>query len=330
MVPTSRRLPPRILLALAAISASLWVAALARDGSAQGKVATVDVLVSGQGIPVPGVKVTLAPNNGGTAENWSTAVSKPLGELTTDATGHAVFADVPPAKYFVTAGCSAPGNWISGNYATSLETLPGHTSNITLTMRKGAMIRGKALQGTAPAGHAQVTANSADGLLTPCPMLNSSAVDSTTGVFTVTKVPVNATIALKAEMPMGEGDLGVWREFHVEKPETLDVAFQFPAFEPKDLGSIVVDLTADGTAKPDSGVAMLIQTKDDNSWRYTASANVGGTRGPAKITGLPAGHYQIRSNAMPGSSRWWNAPIDTLNILPGKTASYTIKVKLAQ
>ena len=327
MVPNSRRLRPRILLALAAVSVSLWAVAFAQ---AEDQAATVDVLVSGQGVPVAGVKVTLAPDNGGTPENWSVAVSKPLGELTTDATGHAVFPNVPPAKYFVTTGCLAPGNWISGSYATRVETLPGHASSITLTLRKGAMIRGKALQGTAPAGHAVVTANSADGLLTPCPMLNSSNVDSTTGGFTVSKVPVNATIALKAEMPMGEGDLGVWREFHVDKPETLDVAFQFPAFEARDLGSIVVDLTADGTAKPDSGVAMLMQTKDDNSWRYTANASVGGTMGPTKITGLPAGHYQIRSNAMPGSSKWWTAAIDTLNILPGKTATYTIKVKLSQ
>jgi protocatechuate 3,4-dioxygenase beta subunit len=78
----------------------------------------VTVMVSGQGTPVEGVKVTLAPDTGVPAESWNTGTSTPLAVIATDATGHAQFPSVPPGRYIVTTSCGLPGNWIAGNYAS--------------------------------------------------------------------------------------------------------------------------------------------------------------------------------------------------------------------
>ena len=70
----------------------LCLAALATSASAN---QSVTVLVSGQGTPVEGVKVTLAPDTGVSPEAWNIGTSKPLAIIPTDASGHAVFKDVP-------------------------------------------------------------------------------------------------------------------------------------------------------------------------------------------------------------------------------------------
>jgi len=289
---------------------------------------TIDVTVSGQGIPVPGVKITLAPDKGGPPESWNARDSTPIGVMTTDATGHARFADVPAGKYIVTGNCGLPGNWIAGNYATRLETLAGRPAHVTLTVRGGAMARGVAVQGDRPAGHAKIRTESPDAMASTCGTMTTSLVDSVTGAFTVSKIPIGATTWVKGNLDLGPGQIEVWKDFHFEKPETLDVKLEFPLISDSDVGTLVLDLKADGAEKPDSGSAQLLQVKGDGSWRYEATVGVGGTGGAKTYSHLPAGPYQIRAHAEPGANKWWGSPIDSLRIVPGKTTRYTVAAKL--
>jgi hypothetical protein len=330
MAPWSRRLPARILIILAA-GACVWAAGtLPRAARAEDKPKgqPVTVMVSGQGTPVPGVKITLAPDHGGTPESWNVGTSTPLAVIPTDATGHAVFPDVAPGMYIVTTSCGLPGDWIAGNYATRIEVLASRPSAVTLTLRRGGMVRGKATQGGVVAGHAEIRSDSPDALMSACGMMTPSLVDTTTGAFTVSKMPLNATTWVKGELPFGPGRLGVWKDFHFEKPDTVDLAIDFPAMGPKDVGSLVLDLKADTAEKPDSGVAQLLQLAPTGKWRYEANVDIGGVNGATTIPSLPAGPYQIRGYATPGSSKWWNAPIDSFTIEPGKTAKYTLKISI--
>jgi len=131
-------------MTLRSLTLFLCLAALATSASAN---QSVTVLVSGQGTPVEGVKVTLAPDTGVAPESWNVGTSTALATIPTDATGHAVFKDVPPAKYIVTTSCGLPGNWIAGNYASRVEVLESRPSTLTLTMCRGVMVCGKAMQG---------------------------------------------------------------------------------------------------------------------------------------------------------------------------------------
>jgi hypothetical protein len=328
--PTSRiRLP----IALIAALACLWAAsgrppAVAAEDKPKG--APIDVFVSGQGTPVPNLKVSLAPDKGGPPENWNAADYPALAVLPTDGTGHAVFADVPPGKYIVTTNCGLPGDWIAGNYATRVETLPGRPTSLTLTLRRGAMVRGKALQGTGVAGRAEIRADSPDALMSTCGMMTPSLVDTASGGFTVSKIPLNATTWIKGQLEFGPGRVGVWKSLHFEKPETLDVALKFPELGPKDVGTLVLDLKSNSTTgeKPDSGSAQLLQVVPDGSWRYEATLSVGGAGGAATYKNLPAGPYQIRAFAIPGASAWWNAPIESLTVTAGQTTKHTVKAQL--
>lgn len=323
MVPHFRHHKARALFALTAIAGCL-TASFGRAASG----APVDVMVSGQGTPVAGVKVTLAPDAGGAPESWSPSNSKALAVIATDPTGHAVFADVPTGKYIITTSCGLPGNWIAGNYATRIETLPGRPANLTLTLRRGSMLRGKTWQGSVPAGHAEIRADSPDALMSTCGMMTPSLVDTTSGAFTVTKIPLNATTWVKGELEFGPGRLGVWKDFHFEKPETLDVDLKFPEMGPKDVGSLILDFKPDTAEKPDSGTAQLLQVTPNGAWRYEASVGVGGVNGPVTVRNLPSGAYQIRSFAIPGASKWWSAPIESLTVVPGKVIRHTIKVSI--
>jgi hypothetical protein len=289
---------------------------------------SVTVLVSGQGTPVEGVKVTLAPDTGVAPEAWNIGTSTALATVVTDRTGHAVFKDVPPAKYIVTTSCGLPGNWIAGNYASKVEVLASRPSTLTLTMRKGAMVRGKAMQGGAVARKAEIRSDSPDALMSTCGMMTPSLVDTTTGAFTVSKIPLNATTWVKGELPFGEGRIGVWKDFHFDKPDTADLTLEFPAMEAGDVGALVIDFKTEDGARADSGDAQLLQVTPDGKWRYEANVTVGGLGGATRVPKLPAGRYQIRAHAVPGSSEWWNAPIDSFTVEPGKTANYVLKVKV--
>ena len=292
---------------------------------------TIDVMVSGQGTPVPGIKITVAPDRGGPPESWNVGDSTPIAIIPTDATGHALFSDVPAGKWIVTTNCGLPGNWIAGNYATRLETLPGRPAQVTLTVRRGAMVRGLAVQGDKPASHAEIRADSPDALLSTCGMMTPSLVDSVTGAFTVSKIPIGATTWVKANLDLGPGQIEVWKDFHFEKPDTLDTRLEFPPMPDGQVGTLVLNLKVDGTEQPDSGSAQLLQVKGDGSWRYEATVSVGGVGGVGGVktyTRLPAGPYQIRAYAEPGANKWWGAPIDSLRILPGKTTRYTVAAKL--
>src|SRR5689334_17196730 len=133
MVSRSRRSPILLLLAASALAAALPLAARAQDAAAPAAGGqTVTVMVSGQGSPVRGIPVTVAPDNGVIPENWNIGNTKPIAVIPTDATGHAVFANVAPGRYIVTTTCQVPGNWIAGNYATRLELLPGRPGEVTL------------------------------------------------------------------------------------------------------------------------------------------------------------------------------------------------------
>src|SRR5439155_16616087 len=119
----------------------------------------------GQGQAIPDGKVTLAPDAGKPAEQWNSGDSKPLGMIDTDATGHAHFKAVPPGRYIVTTGCGVKGNWIAGNYASRVEAFAGRAIAVTLTMRRGGMVRGKAMQGDRPVRRCDLRADSPDAMM---------------------------------------------------------------------------------------------------------------------------------------------------------------------
>lgn len=316
----------RSMALVALFLGTLAPAAYAADSKPAG--ATIDVMVSGQGTPVSRVNVTVAPDKGGAPESWNVGDSVPVGVILTDATGHARFTDVPPGKYIVTTSCGLPGNWIAGNYATKLETLPGRLSNVTLTVRRGGMIRGTVLQGTRPAAHAEIRADSPDALLSTCGMMTPSLVDTSDGAFTVSKIPLGATTWVKANLDFGPGQIEVWKDFKFDNPETLQTSLAFPAMPASEVGSLQIDLKTDGAAAPDSGSAQLLQVKPDGTWRYEATIGVGGKGTPKVIQNLPMGDYQIRAYAEPGANKWWSAPIDSFKVLPGKLTHYTVSAKL--
>jgi hypothetical protein len=318
MVPRFVRIPTLILTACA------LTGVISHAFGASGQ--TVTVMVSGQGTPVPDVKVTLAPDTGVAPESWNISNSTPVGVIPTDATGHAVFSGVAPGRYIVTTSCGLPGNWIAGNYASKIEVIESRPTTLTLTLRRGGMIRGKAMQGSHVATKAEVRSDSPDALMSTCGMMTPSLVDTLTGAFTVSKIPLNATTWVKGEMPMGPGRIGVWRDFHFDKPDTVDMTLEFPTMDPKDVGALELDLKPDSAEQPDSGMAQLLQITSDGKWRYEANVVVGGVAGVTKVPSLPAGDYQIRAYATPGSAKWWNVPNDSLKVVPGKVVKHSIKV----
>jgi hypothetical protein len=308
-----------------ASSVTVWTpAAQAEDSPAGGS--PIDVQVSGEGTSVPGIRVSLAPDKGGMPEAWSMADTPPIATIETDGTGHAIFAAVPPGRYIVTTGCGIPGNWIAGNYATRLETLPGRPASVTLTLRRGGMVRGKALRGNQPASTASVQADSPDALMSTCGMMMPTLVDSANGGFEVSKIPLHATTWVKGALPIGAGKIEVWKDVHLDSPDTVDVTLQFPSIPPSERGTLLINLKPDGTTKPDPGSADLLQVKTDGSWRYQATVQI--VPGVVTVRNLPAGPYQIRANAAPGSAHWWTTPIDSVTVIAGKSTPYVVPVKI--
>jgi hypothetical protein len=293
-----------------------------------GPPSTVDVLVAGQGVPIEGAKVTLAPDVGKPAEQWNTGDSKPLGQIATDASGHVHFAGVPPGRYIVTTGCGVPGNWIAGNYASRIEAFAGRAITVTLTMRRGGMVRGKALQGDRPVRHCDLRAEAPDALMSTCGMMSPSLVDTATGGFTITKVPLNANMWIKASIDQGDGQLGVWKAYTLEKPDTLDVTLAFPTLPADQTGTLVIHFRPSAVAVVDSGSAQLTLNQPDGSWRYETSPRIAGRDTVTTVKNLPAGGYQIRPYASVGEQKWWNAPIDSVHIMAGKTTTYIVRAQL--
>jgi len=290
-----------------------------------GPPSTVDVLVSGQGEAVPGIKVTLAPDIGRPAEQWNNGDSKPLGVVLTDATGHAHFKDVPPGKYVVTTGCTTTGNWIAGNYASRIEAFAGRAIAVTLTMRHGGMVRGKARQGDRPVTRCDLRTDSPDAMATACGMMSASLVDSSTGTFTIARVPIGAVMTIKGSIDFGVGDIGVWKSVHMDKPETLDVELPFPTLNAKDVGTLVIKFRPDSPAPTDSGNAALTLLQPDGSWRFEASPTIAGHDSVTTVKGLPAGGYQIRPYAAVGAAKWWNASLDSVHVVAGKSTVYVVQ-----
>ncbi len=293
-----------------------------------GPPSTVDVFVSGQGVAIPDVKVTLAPDAGRPAEQWNSGDSKALGVTSTDATGHAHFKDVPPGRYIVTTGCGITGNWIAGNYASRLEAFAGRAIAVTLTMRRGGMVRGTAMQGDHPVKRCDLRADSPDAMMSTCGMMSPSLVDTTTGGFTIAKVPLGVNMWIKASLDFGIGQLGVWKAVSMAKPETLDVQVQFPTLAAKDLGTLVIKFRPDTPAVTDSGTAALALSQPDGTWRFEASPRIAGVDSVTTIHGLPAGGYQIRPYASVGTGKWWNATMDSVRVTAGKSTVYVVQAHL--
>ncbi len=298
---------------------------------ADGPPSSVDVLVSGQGEPIPGVKVTLAPDTGRPAEQWNSGDSQPVGVVVTDATGHARFPKVPAGRYIATTSCGIPGNWIAGNYASRVDAFAGRPISVMLTMRRGGMIRGKALRAGKAVGRCDLRADSPDALMSTCGMMSPTLVDTATGEFTITKIPLNADTWVKCAVDVGLGTLSVWHAYNMAKPETLDITVPFPTLDANNVGTLVLRFRPDTTAPVDSGNASLLLVQPDGSWRYETAARINAGRDSvATLKNIPAGGYQIRANAYPGPNKWWNAPIDSVHVVAGKSSEYVIHARAAR
>jgi hypothetical protein len=142
------------------------------------------------------------------------------------------------------------------------------------------------------------------------------------------KVPIGATTWVKLDEDAGLGQLSVWKNFHMDKPETLDVDFAFPPLNKQDMGSLVIRFRPDTTAPTDSGTTTLTLARPDGAWRYEVQAEVGGGKDSVvTVHDVPAGGYQALSKAYPGSGKWWSAPIDSVHVVAGKTNEYILHAR---
>jgi len=294
-----------------------------------GEPSTVDVAVLCQGVGVKGIRVTVAPDVGGEAEMWTSARSEAVGSARTDSTGHSVFKDIPPGRYIATSNCSLPGNWIAGNYATRFELLSGRPAHIILTVRRGGMIIGTATQtdgGPPPAG-CNVKAESPDALLSGCATMTASLVDSASGAFTVTKTPMNALTMLKATAPLGEGKLGVWKNFRFTSPDTERVTVTFPRFKREQLGTAVIAVRMPNGKNVEKGHIELLHIQPDSTWRYEITLPGGGADSLTTFTNLPAGEYQVHPTADASVKEWWSAPFTTVVVPPGGKVRHNVTAR---
>ncbi|MGH7727053.1 MAG: hypothetical protein ACREOU_16645 [Candidatus Eiseniibacteriota bacterium] len=319
-----------VLVATAVCAVTAACVALALP--AEGADGSIEVQVIGQGKPVEGVLVRLFKDDGSFMEVPGQAVSStPLARDTSDAKGGLVFRDLEPSRYIVTAMCERlPGNWIGGSASTKVELLPNRPGHATLTLRRGGMIRGRVTRGGVPYKDVRISTESQDALSSVCPVLQSQGPDSS-GAFVVRKVPVGATSWVKANLALGSGELGVWHDFTMEKPETLDAEWKVPDFKDSELGSALFGVRLPTGEYVDKGRAeLLLARTGDDGFRYQVNLMLGGADSLQKVEKLPPGRYNVRCFAEPGGKMWWNAGPDTLSIVPGKVARKIIAARPRQ
>jgi hypothetical protein len=157
---------------------------------------------------------------------------------------------------------------------------------------------------------------------------DDQVVDTATGAFTITKVPLGVTMWIKAGMDFGEGQVGVWKSVTLDKPDTLDVSLGFPTLGDDQVGTLVLHFRADSAAPTDSGSAQLILNQPENGWRFEAVPPIAGRDTVTTVKNLPAGGYQIRPYASVGEKKWWSAPMDSVHIVAGKTTTYVVRAML--
>ncbi len=323
--PLRRALLLAFTLALGAGSLSVHAR---RAESANG---SIEVRVLGQGQSVPGVVVRLFKDDGTLLEVPGQVGSTPLARDSSDADGALEFRDLEPGRYIVTALCERlPGNWIGGSSSTKVEVLPDRPGHATLTLRRGGMIRGRVTKGGRPYTDARISTESQDALPSGCPVLQSQGPDPE-GAFVVRKVPVGATSWVKANVPLGGGELGVWHDFRMEKPDTLDSEWAVPDFKDGDLGSALFGVRLPTGEYVDKGrVELLLAHSGPDGYRYQVNLALGGPDSLQKVEKLPPGRYNIRAFAEPGGKQWWNASPDTLRIQPGQVTKKVLAARPRQ
>jgi hypothetical protein len=320
----------RPVLALGAVAAALALVSAAVFAAAFAFAATttsgIRVRVLGQGTPVARVPVRIRAFDGTTPENWPPE-AKSLGEDSTGADGVVAFPDIAPGKYIVVAPCNRlPGDWIGGSSATVVDVLEGRATTTTLTLRRGGHIKGVAVGDPELIARAAVRTETPTALSSGCPMLAPTSV-AADGSFEVAKAPMDARSIVRLEVPVGDGQLSVVKDFMMTKPETLSGTWELPPVDPAKLGTARVRLRDDQGKPTYVGKVEFTLYKAAPVWRYVVGYSVGSEDTVTVAKSLPPGRYFVRAWPEPGANPWWSATPESLTVEPGKTASLSLKTR---
>lgn len=332
MRPRSRLSPlsHRLSAALVAALVGLGLAVLASHPGPAGAAATgtIEVRILAQGDPIPGVPVQVRPTGEPGLDTWMESPSARVD--TSDARGIVRFADLAPGRYHVIGHCGRlPGDCIAGNIATKAEVIPGATAHATLTLRRGGRILGRAVVGERALAGVTLQTESADALPSSCPILEPRN-PGPDGNFTVGKVPVGNYVWVKALRPLGRGDLQVWKDFHMAKPETVSGSWSFPDLDSASLGTVRIGVRLDDGHPAGKGRIELSHLDQKASWRYTIGFDFTEAESLTILPSMPPGEYSLRAMATPGVKAWWNATAETLLVAPGVRRDKIIQARLRQ
>ena len=335
MVPVR---PVRSLLLVAlALAAALLAAVVpsrphaanaAPAASAPGKSSrtngSLEARILALGEPVEGVAVQVRSTGVPGTDQWIESADAVID--TSDARGIVHFDGLEPGRYNVVGHCGRlPGDRIAGNIATKVDVMAGKTAHTTLTLRRGGRILGRAMLGDRGLSGVQILTESSEALASSCPMLDSRN-PGPDGNFSVGKVPVGTFVYVKAIKPLGRGDLEVWKDFKLAKPETLSVTWNFPVLDSAQLATVRIGVRLDQGQPADKGRVEIQHI--DTDWRYRLGFDFTQDDSITVLPNLPPGHYTVRAMATPGVKTWWNAAADTFVVGPGQRRDKIIPAKI--
>ena len=288
-------------------------AAGAADGAGAKGTGSIEARILALGEPIPGVAVQVRSTGVPGTDEW---LEDPAATVdTSDAKGIVSFSGLAPGRYHLVGHCGRlPGDCIAGNIATKVEVLAGVTAHATLTLRRGGRILGRAMRGEIGLSGVELQTESSDALPSSCPMLEPRN-PGPDGRFTVGKVPVGTFVNVKAIRSLGKGDIEVWKDFTLARPETVTGTWNFPELDSAQLGTLRIGVRLDDGHPADRGRLELQHL--DKDWRYRLGLDFTEADSVAILPDLPPGEYSIRALATPGGKVWWNATADTLLLAPG-------------
>lgn len=281
---------------------------------------TLEVRVLGQGKPVQNILVFVHKDDGSSINMPNQPASTPLRKGTSDSTGFMKFEGLAPGRYVLSMVCERiPENWIGANSSTKVEILAGRPGFATLTVRRGGMVRGRVTQAGNPVPNIRITTETGNALPSECSSLRLQGPDSS-GAFIVRKVPLDSRSWIKTYLPLGSGELAVWRDFNLEVPETLNTEWTLPSFKDAELGSALIGVRLPNRKYVEKGHAELVLVRQGpKGYRYEVTATLSETDTLKKLVKLPPGRYNFRAFADPGTKVWWTADPDTIVIQAGRT-----------
>jgi hypothetical protein len=294
-------------------------AAPASAGKSSRATGSLEARILALGEPVQGVAVQVRSTGVPGTDQW---IESPDAVIdTSDAKGIVHFDGLEPGRYNVVGHCGR----LPGNIATKVDVMTGKTAHTTLTLRRGGRVLGRAMLGDRGVSGVQIVTESSEALASSCPILEARN-PGPDGRFSVGKVPVGTFVYVKAIKPLGRGDLEVWKDFNLAKPETVSVTWNFPVLDSAQLGTVRIGVRLDQGQPADRGRVEIQHI--DSDWRYRLGFDFTQDDSITVLPSLPPGHYTVRAMATPGVKTWWNAAADTFMVGPGVKRDKIIPAKI--